>query len=147
MVPYLGQTLPLYGSMLFHVQYKGFWSYPSAIYLAVDLIGAKFVNTMTKHIMADYTYEQLDSIGVDSMEDAITLEMKPRGREKQKLFNFETLQKEDIANLIASYSPAHSKWQRVGEPKVKQVSKYYSTYLCKLSSSTLIRFTCQRRRR
>ena len=78
-------------------------------------------NTRTKEILADYSYSQLDSVSVDIVEEAITLKMKPRGPEDQKLFNFETIQKEDIANLIASYSPVHSNWQRVGEAKIKQV--------------------------
>ena len=58
---------------------------------------------------------------MDIVEEAITLKMKGGGPEEQMLFNFETLQKEDIANLIASYSPVHSNWHRVGEAKIKQV--------------------------
>lgn len=112
---------PLYGSMLFPVQYKGFWSHPNSVLLAVDLNGVKFVNTKTKQILADYSYSQLESVGVDIVEEAITLKMKEGGPEEQRLFNFETLQKEDIANLIASYSPVHSNWHRVGEAKIKQV--------------------------
>ena len=107
--------------MLFSVQYKGFWSHPNSILLAVDLNGVKFVNTKTKQILADYSYSQLESVGVDIVEEAITLKMKGGGPEEQMLFNFETLQKEDIANLIASYSPVHSNWHRVGEAKIKQV--------------------------
>jgi len=113
---------PLYGSTLFNVLYKGFWPYPSNILLGIDLKGVKFVNTKTKQIMAEYDYQSLDSIGVDIVEDAVTLKMKEGGREDLKLFNFETAQKEDIANLIGSYSPSHSNWQRVGEAKIKQVS-------------------------
>lgn len=114
---------PLYGSMLFHVQYKGFWSYPNTIILAINLNGIKFVNTKTKQILVDYSYSQLESVSVEIVEDAITLKMKGGGPEEQKLFNFETEQKEDIANLIASYSPVHSNWQRVGEAKIKQVEQ------------------------
>ena len=112
---------PLYGSMLFPVHYKGFWPHPNRILLAVDLNGIKFVNARTKDILADYSYSQLESVGVDIVEEAVTLKMRPKGPEDQKLFNFETSQKEDIANLIASYSPVHSNWQRVGEAKIKQV--------------------------
>ena len=112
---------PLYGSMLFPVHYKGFWSHPNNIFLAVDLNGVKFVNMKTKQILADYSYSQLESVAVDIVEEAITLKMKPAGPGEQKFFNFETGQKEDIANLVASYSPIHSNWQRVGEAKIKQV--------------------------
>ncbi len=107
--------------MLFPVHYKGFWSHPNNIFLAVDLNGVKFVNTKTKHILSEYSYSELESVGVDIVEEAVTLTMKPAGPEAQKLFNFETGQKEDIANLIASYSPIHSNWHRVGEAKIKQV--------------------------
>ena len=80
------------------------------------------MNAKTKQIMAEYDYQNLDSVGVDIVEDAITLKMKEGGREDLKLFNFETGHKEDIANLIGSYSPSHGNWQRVGEAKTKQVS-------------------------
>ena len=73
--------------------------------------------------MADYKYSQLDNVAVDIVEDAITLNMKTVGPEEQKRFNFETHQKEDIANLIASYSPAHGNWQRVGEARTKNVRR------------------------
>ena len=108
--------------MLFSVQYKGFWSHPNHILLAVDVNGVKFVNPRTKAILADYSYSQLDSVEVGIVEEAITLKMKVKTAEEQNMFNFETIQKEDIANLIASYSPVHSNWQRVGEAKIKQVS-------------------------
>lgn len=107
--------------MLFPVVYKGFWSHPNNIYLAVDVSGVKFVNSRTKMILAKYSYAQLESVGVDIVEEAITFKMKEGGPEEQRLFNFETSQKEDIANLIASYSPVHSNWHRVGEAKIKQV--------------------------
>lgn len=41
---------PLYGSTMFHVHYKGFWSYPNSLILAVDVQGIKFVNQKTKHV-------------------------------------------------------------------------------------------------
>lgn len=75
--------------------------------------------------MAEYEYGQLDNITVDIVEDAITLNMKAKQSEHQKQvsFNFETQpgHKEDIANLIASYSPAHQNWQRVGGTKTNVV--------------------------
>lgn len=118
---------PLYGSMLFPVQYKGFWSHPNNVLLAVDLNGVKFVNPKTKQILAEYAYAQLESVGVDIVEEAITLKMRGGGHEQQKEFNFETVQKEDMANLIASYSPVHSNWHRVGEAKIKQVKGHAGT--------------------
>ena len=77
---------------------------------------------LTVQIMAEYKYSQLDSVGVNILEDVVTLAMKTGGPEEQKVFSFETDQKEDIANLVASYSPVHSNWHRVGEAKTKAVS-------------------------
>ena len=73
--------------------------------------------------MAEYPYEQLKSLAVDLMEDAITLEITMPLDETQQKFNFGTRsgQKEDIANLIASYAPAHQNWQKVGAAKTKSV--------------------------
>ena len=41
---------PLYGSTMFQVHYKGFWSYPNKLILAIDVEGIKFVNQKTKHV-------------------------------------------------------------------------------------------------
>ena len=71
--------------------------------------------------MATYKYEQLESVAVDIEDHVITLNMYTAAPEEQKCFIFETVQKEDIAHLIASYSPAHSSWQRVGDKKTKTV--------------------------
>lgn len=72
--------------------------------------------------MAEYGYSQLGSVQVNILEDVVTLLMKSTIPEEQKIFSFETNHKEDIANLVASYSPLHSNWQRVGEAKTKAVS-------------------------
>ncbi len=73
-------------------------------------------------IMAEYAFSVLASVEVNIIEEVVTLCMKSGGPEDQKVFSFETGHKEDIANLIASYSPVHSNWQRVGEAKTKAVS-------------------------
>ena len=83
---------------------------------------------LSLQIMAEYKYSQLENIAVEIVDDAVTLNMRTTSPEEQRSFNFETHQKEDIANLIASYSPMHSNWQRVGEAKTKNVS-------CSLASS------------
>lgn len=79
--------------------------------------------------MAQYSYSQLDNVSVDIIEDAMTLNMKTTSHEEQKSFSFETEKKEDIASLIASYSPVHSNWKRIGEAKIKQVSQLKSTVI------------------
>ena len=41
---------PLYGYTMFPVHYKGFWSYPSRIHLAIGVDGINFVNQKTKMV-------------------------------------------------------------------------------------------------
>ena len=85
-------------------------------------------------ILADYKYTQLESVAVGMVEETVTLKMKNTAQGEQRVFNFETDQKDDIASLIASYSPAHSNWQRVGEAKTKMVCmKYFTRELCESS--------------
>lgn len=86
--------------------------------------------SLSLQVMAEYKYSQLENIAVEIVDDAVTLNMRTTSPEEQRSFNFETHQKEDIANLIASYSPIHSNWQRVGEAKTKNVS-------CLLSSISI----------
>ena len=84
--------------------------------------GVSFVNQKSKQLMASYEYHKLECLTVDQYEPVITLYMYVQAAEEQKSFIFETSQKEDVANLIASYSPSHSNWQRVGDtPSRKKV--------------------------
>ena len=41
---------PLYGASLFRVVYKGFWSYPNSLLVAVNVAGVKFVNMKSKQV-------------------------------------------------------------------------------------------------
>ena len=77
--------------------------------------------SLSLQTMAEYPYQQLDSVAVDIVDDSLTLTMHTSSTEEQRCFNFETHQKEDMANLIASYSPAHSNWHHVGEARTKAV--------------------------
>ena len=111
----------LYGSTLFFVVYKGYWSYSNKLYIAVDKDGFKFVNSKTKAVMAEFPYSRLENLAVDIIDMAITFNMKTQSPEEQKYFTFETPQKDDLAALIASYSPHHSNIIRVGEAKLRRV--------------------------
>lgn len=94
--------------------------------------------------MATYKYEQLESVAVDIEDHVITLNMYTAAPEEQKCFIFETVQKEDIAHLIASYSPAHSSWQRVGDKKTKTVKLCTSNL--KNSNANILGAACNRER-
>lgn len=89
--------------------------------------------------MAQYGYSQLENVAVDIIEDAVSLNMKTSGPEEQRSFSFETEKKEDIASLIASYSPVHSNWKRVGEVKTKLVSQHFMT-----THNSLTHYLCQK---
>ena len=49
-------------------------------------------------------------------EDTVTLNMIETGDAPHTLYQLATNRKEDIANIIASYSPAHRSWRQVGTP-------------------------------
>ena len=63
------------------------------------------------------------------MEEEFTLNMKTSKSEDNRAIIFESMpgEKEEIANLMASYSPAHQNWQKVGEAPVTMVG--YDQYV------------------
>lgn len=71
-------------------------------------------------ILAEYQFAQLDTITVDIVEEEFTLKMKANDM-RSLIFQSMPGQKEEIANLIASYSPAHQNWHKVGEAPVTMV--------------------------
>jgi hypothetical protein len=54
----------------------------------------------------------LKNIEVNAYEDTITFNMDPKSLDEATLFMFLCTRKEDMANLIASYSPAHRNWKQ-----------------------------------
>ena len=50
---------------------------------------------------------------VNAYEDTITFNMDPKSLDEVPLYMFLCPRKEDMANLIASYSPAHRNWKQV----------------------------------
>ena len=104
----------LFGGTFFPVTYKGHWSHPSKLILSVHNVGIKFVHPRNKSVMAEYDWNSLKSVEVDAFEHTITLNMNKTNPEDSDSFSFATTRKEDIANLIASYSPKHRKWRSVG---------------------------------
>jgi hypothetical protein len=81
--------------------------------LAVHEDGFKFVNYRTKDVIMQFTYAQLKNVEVNSYEDSITFNMDPKSLDDAPLYMFLCPRKEDVANLIASYSPAHRNWKQV----------------------------------
>lgn len=122
MVVYLtaAKQYPHYGGTNFEVAYKGFWSFPNKLYLSVHSDGFKFVATREKEILAEYPYTALKNVEVNSFESCITLNMVPGSLGDTASFTFHCARKNDVANLIASYSPKHGKWKQVGEAAVNK---------------------------
>lgn len=112
---------PQYGTTFYKCVYKGFWAHPNNVLLAVDKDGFMFVSAKTRLTLAAYTYAQLQSMDVDMAENTITLTLKPTKKGEEPLhFSFETRQKEDIAQLIASYSPTHRNWSQTDAVKMRE---------------------------
>ncbi len=105
---------PLYGGTLFEVQYKGFWPFPNRIFVSVHVDGFKFVHPKTKEVLADFPYAKLHNLEVNAYEDTLTFHMVPSSPDELANFQFDCTRKEDLAGLIASYSPAHRNWKQVG---------------------------------
>ncbi|KAK3585200.1 hypothetical protein CHS0354_027488 [Potamilus streckersoni] len=117
------RQFPLYGCTLFPIVHKGLWSHSSDALLAINMDGIKFVRTKDKSVIYDFKYGEIESISLDPNDNYITLELKNDVATNcpQRCFMFETHQKEDVGNLISSYSPAHATWLKTDTDSLKKV--------------------------
>jgi myosin-7 len=105
---------PLYGGTFFDVKYLGFWSYPERLLLSIDVGGFKFVHMITKEVFAEYPFSALQNVAVNAYEETIIFNMNSSAGVSGDNFMFLCPRKDDVANLIASYSPQHRNWKQVG---------------------------------
>lgn len=103
---------PLYGTTLFPVTYKGYLSYGHHLLLGINAEGILITNPGDKSILNAYRYCDIESLTVYPTENFVTIKLVKALADTHKCFTFETNQKEEIASLVASYSPSHSHWMR-----------------------------------
>ncbi|XP_045181128.2 myosin-I heavy chain-like isoform X2 [Mercenaria mercenaria] len=120
----------LYGCTLFPIVHKGLWQHAHDALLAINMDGVKFVRAKDKLVLHDFKYTEIESIALDPNDNYVTMELK-NGMAvdcPQRCFMFETNHKEDLGNLISSYSPAHANWLKPDYEGVKkQVKKMKMT--------------------
>ncbi|XP_030246236.1 kinesin-like protein KIN-14I [Drosophila navojoa] len=114
---------PLYGTTMFNVIYKGYWSFVNNIILGINCEGVLFIQPEDKVIIYQFKYSDIESILIDPSDSFLTISLNrtsnhsPRFTNEdsifldlQKCFVFETVQKHEIGALIISYYPSLSNW-------------------------------------
>lgn len=120
---------PLYGTTMFQVTYRGYWSYGNSLILGVNCEGLMLIKPDDKFVLNEYRYQEIESILLDPSDSFITITlMRHPNDSSNKCFVFETSQKAEIGSLIASYFPALSGWITEHEaPPKKAKGKYFSS--------------------
>lgn len=126
---------PLYGTTMYPVTYRGYWSYGNSLILGVNFAGLMLVKPEDKFVISEFRYVDIESIMLDPSDSFITItlnrnSMATNDQQRCKcvpiIFNihapnmflafhhtgfvFETSQKNEIGSLIISYYPALSNW-------------------------------------
>lgn len=114
---------PLYGAALFPAQYKGLLALfgSSPLLLGIHSAAILVVAAADKRVLATYKYGDIESVNIypaeslvsirlyKEMESAMMAGTTTAGLSGQhKCLTFETTQNEEVASLIAAYSPVHA---------------------------------------
>ncbi|KAK3878502.1 hypothetical protein Pcinc_016873 [Petrolisthes cinctipes] len=115
---------PLYGTTMFNVSYRGYWSYGNSLILGVNCDGIAMIKPDDKFILYEYRYCDIESIFLDPSDNFITINLLRTLPDPHKCFVFETKEKQEIGFLIASYSPLLASWIKDmdSNKKVKQIT-------------------------
>ncbi|KAJ3648825.1 hypothetical protein Zmor_020597 [Zophobas morio] len=113
---------PLYGTTMFPVAYRGYWSYGNSLILGVNSEGIMLIKPDDKFVLDEYRYHEVESILLDPSDSFITISLQRHLSENNhKCFVFETTQKNEIGSLIASYCPTLAAWLTENEAPQKRV--------------------------
>ena len=115
---------PLYGSTMFSVTFRGYWSYGNNTILAVNMVGVLLLKPDDKFIISEFPYKDIESILLDPSENFITITLKKgEAGDKPRVFVLETPEKTEIGALIASYCPALANWIREAEAPLRRTKQ------------------------
>lgn len=112
---------PLYGAAQFEVSSNGGTSLPDRMFLAVSAKGIRFVDYHSRAILParTYLYAQLATVEVSPDKEVIALtlvdDVDDEIADKHRYLFRCSVDAENIANLIVSYSPTHQEWVHAKE--------------------------------
>ncbi|XP_022913849.2 unconventional myosin-VIIa [Onthophagus taurus] len=113
---------PLYGTTMFSVTYRGYWSYGNSLILGVNHEGLMLIKPDDKFVLNEYRYQEVESIMLDPSDSFITITLQRHPNDNNhKCFVFETTQKNEIGSLIASYCPSLAGWINECEVQTKKI--------------------------
>lgn len=106
---------PLYGTTMYAVTYRGYWSYGNSLILGVNIEGLMLIKPEDKFVIYEFRYVDIESIMLDPSDSFITITLNRNSTaagatDHQRCFVFETSQKNEIGSLIISYFPGLSNW-------------------------------------
>ncbi|KAL4135651.1 hypothetical protein QTP88_007249 [Uroleucon formosanum] len=116
---------PLYGTTMFHVTYRGYWSYGNTLILGVNCEGLMLIKPEDKFVMYEFRYTDVESIFLDPSDCFLTINLMRHQNDNSsahKCFVFETQQKSEIGSLIVSYCPGLAGWIIENEAPVKAIT-------------------------
>ncbi|XP_043463659.1 myosin-I heavy chain isoform X2 [Leptopilina heterotoma] len=113
---------PLYGTTMFNVTYRGYWSYGNQLILGINCDGLMLIKPDDKFVLSEYRYHDVESIMLDPSDSFITISLLRHNPDSShKCFVFETTQKNEIGSLIVSYCPALAGWITENEAPMKKM--------------------------
>ncbi|CAG9820976.1 unnamed protein product [Phaedon cochleariae] len=112
---------PLYGTTMYPVTYRGYWSYGNALTLGVNFDGIMLIKNDDKFVLSEFRYQDIESILLDPSDSFVTITLQRHlSDNNHKCYVFETAQKSEIGSLIASYCPSLAGWLAENETPLKR---------------------------